>query len=699
MHRRLAKEFARIEKNYPNPLSEDQIYSLLQDWTVIPQGSPMAGIGAPSVQSLSNCFVLDGPLDSYGGIMKTDQEQVQIMKRRGGVGFDLGRIRPKGKATSNAARTTDGIAVFMERFSNTCREVAQGGRRGALMLTLSVHHPEILTFVNIKRDRSKVTGANISVRISDEFMRAVQAGEQYTQIFEDQHTLVDARSVWNEIISAMRDCSEPGLLFWDTIKNESPADCYPDFQTVSTNPCGEITLSPYDSCRLMLINLTKFVDKPFQQGATFQSEAFCQVVGHAQRLMDDLVDLELEAIDKILNKIAADPEPEDVKRVELELWTKIKRAAEQGRRTGLGLTGLGDLFAYLGHAYGSENSITLTDHVYKLLAQRAYNSSQELAFERGPFPAYDPDLELGHPFLERIGPGPRRNIALLTTAPAGSTSILSRTTSGCEPVLFLRSSRKRKVQEGGDSIDALGDHWQSYELVHPGQELWERSASGPNPYLGSCAEEINPLAKIQIQAAAQRWICHSISNTTNLPQETTPEHVQELAHRAWKSGCKGLTIYRAGSRDAVIKSSAFPKRPPSLPCTVHQEGQFSVLVGFMNHTPYEVFLERGHVSGSSILKRGRKYYLEGQELGVEFAGCTRMISLALRHGTPLQYIIQQVRKAGDITSPEALISRILAKNYIQDLTPVGGRCEICHGQLLYIQGCTQCKDCGNSKCG
>lgn len=708
MHRRMAKEFARIEANYPHPMREDEIYYMLSDWTVIPQGSPMSAIGnSYQVQSLSNCFVIDSPLDSYAGILHTDQEQVQIMKRRGGVGFDLSKIRPKGKPAANAARTTDGVGVFMERFSNTCREVAQGGRRGALMLTMSVHHPEILTFINIKRDRTKVTGANISVRVSDEFMQAVKDGKDYAQRFDGQETLVPARIVWAQIISAMRDCSEPGLLFWDTIKTESPADCYPEFQTLSTNPCGEIPLSAYDSCRLMLINLTKFVDKPFTPEATFLYTKFASVVRRSQRLMDDLVDLELEAVDKILVKIDSDPEPEHIKSVERDLWLKIKHVAKQGRRTGLGLTGLGDLFAYLGMGYGSEQSIKLVDRVYSCLAVSAYRESITLASERGFFPAWDPKKELDNPYLERVlheySYSPRRNISLLTTAPAGSTSLLSRTSSGCEPVLFLSATRRRKVESGGDYTDAMGDKWQTYEVKHPGQTLWDKITGGmeTSPYIGSTVEDIDPMQKIKIQAAAQRWIDHSISNTTNLPGNVTESTVADLAMEAWESKCKGLTVYRIGSRDGVIKKNEFPKRPREVPCNIHRSGKYTILVGILNDQPYEVFAgsfpeDKGLVTGV-IVKENKHYHLNGETWDIE-GPCTRMISLALRHGVPIQYLVQQLRK-DDFFSLSSIVARVLAKNYISDNTRVGGRCSNCNGlNLVYQQGCVECKDCGNSKC-
>jgi ribonucleoside-diphosphate reductase alpha chain len=569
MHRRLAKEFARIEAKYPNPLTEKEIFCLFADLehldlptresmtldelaaesrglgSVIPQGSPMSAIGNDhQFQSLSNCFVIESPHDSYGGIMKADQEEAQIMKRRGGVGFDISTIRPKGIVTANAARTTDGIGVFMERFSNTCREVAQGGRRGALMLTIDVHHPEIRTFINIKRDLKKVTGANISIRLSDEFMQAVKDGGKAHLRFpvqkDAQHIVsehVDAGELWHEIIEAAWASAEPGLLFWDTVLRRGPADAYAShgYLSTSTNPCGEITLSPYDSCRLLLVNLSKFVKNPFTADASFDFNKFNDTVKKAQRLMDDLIDLELEAVDRILDKIKSDPEPEEVKRPELNLWMKIRSAAINGRRTGLGITALGDALAYLNVRYGSDESVTKTDELYRGLALGAYRSTVEMARDRGAFPVFSHDIEKGHPFIEQVlNEDPalradyekygRRNIALTTTAPAGSVSILTQTTSGCEPAFMLGYKRRRKINPSDfeakvDFIDPLGDKWQEYMVYHHGFKKW-MDVSGKtmdqapeSPYYGATSNEIDWVKKVDMQAAAQKWICHSISNT------------------------------------------------------------------------------------------------------------------------------------------------------------------------------------------
>lgn len=788
MHERAAREFHRAESKYANPLAYEEIKRLLTSWEVVPQGGPLSAIGNPfQVQSLSNCFVIQSPYDSYGGIMKTDQEEVQIMKRRGGVGFDLSTIRPRGLPAANAARTTDGIGVFMERYSNTCREVAQGGRRGALMLTISIHHPEVLTFANIKRDRKKVTGANVSFRITNEFMEAVKNGEKYQQRFPvdakaGQYIIeqwVDAREVWKNIVAAMRDCSEPGMLFWDMVEKMGPADAYREFGygSISTNPCGEITLSAYDSCRLLLMNLSKFVNNPFTKDAAFDFNRFRQSVYAAQRLMDDLIDLELEAVDRILTKIDNDPEPTDVKRVERDLWTKIKNAAVNGRRTGLGITALGDAFAMCNLKYGSDESIALTDRIYRQLALSSYRSSVDMARERGPFPIFSHEVEKGHPFIERIMAEDddlrrdyetygRRNIANTTTAPAGSMSIMTQTTSGCEPVLFIKSRRKRKITEEDrasriDEVDELGDKWQFYDLVHPGFLKWMEVTGKTNPeespYFGSTVEEIDWLKKIDIQAAAQKWICHSISNTTNLPKDVSVETVEKLCWHGWETGCKGVTIYRIGSRDAVIVNEDgakegdqplvivevhAPKRPKEMHADIHRvtiKGeQYLMLVGVLGDKPYEIFAGLSeHVEipkkakRAIIVKNGKKdgvatYNLripvgDDDELLLKdivslfdnptYGAFTRMISLALRHGTPVQFLVEQLRKDkhSDITSFSSVVARVL-KGYIADGTKAHTSekcCPECGNPTLYYQGgCVSCVGgvkqdgslCGWSKC-
>lgn len=546
MHRRLAREFARIEKKYPNPMSEDDVFDLLDRFRyVIPQGSPMSGIGNPyRLQSISNCFVIESPEDSYGGILMTDQEQVQIMKRRGGVGFDLSTIRPKGLPTANAAQTTDGIEIFMDRFSNSCREVAQGGRRGALMLTLDVHHPQVRDFVKIKRDLTRVTGANISLRLSDEFLEAVEKGEQVQlrwpctpgsrPVLEEY---VDARALWDEIIESAHACAEPGLLFWGNAQKYTPADIYADegFGSVSTNPCGEIILSPNDSCRLMVINLASFVRDAFTPEASFDWEKYHEVVVKAQRLMDDMIDLELEQVEKILRKIESDPESEQVKIAEISLWRKIRDAAVRGRRTGLGVTAVGDAAAAMGFRYGSDESIDFVESMYRKLAVASYESSIDMAAERGPFPVFDLSKEEGHPFIERVleAGGPelrrkyeahgRRNIANTTTPPCGSVSILTQTTSGIEPAYLLTYTRRKKINPNEedasvDFIDDSGDRWTEYLVRHHGFAQWQ-AATGmtdadveKSPYYGATSNDVDWVQKVKMQGAAQRWICHAISN-------------------------------------------------------------------------------------------------------------------------------------------------------------------------------------------
>src|SRR6478609_1496843 len=787
MHRRLAREFARIESRYPNPLSESEIYDLLASWKVVPQGSPMSAVGNPyQYQSLSNCFVIESPQDSYGGILRADQEQAQIMKRRGGVGFDVSTIRPRGLTTSNAARTTDGIGVFMERFSNTCREVAQGGRRGALMLTISVHHPEIRTFINIKRDLKKVTGANISIRLSDEFMNAVKNQTKVQLRFpvekDVEHIIendVNAVELWNEIIEAAHFAAEPGLLFWDTVSRMGPADAYKDagYGSTSTNPCGEITLSPYDSCRLLMVNLYAFVKRPFEADASFDYDDFRDTVYKAQKLMDDLVDLELEAVDAIIQKIENDPESDEVKRIELQLWSKIKKAATGGRRTGLGITALGDALEAINVQYGSLTSVSETESIYRTQALAAYRSTVDMARDRSPFPVFSHDTERGHPFIERIMNEDsklradyecygRRNIALTTTAPAGSVSILTQTTSGCEPAFMLFYKRRRKITAADadarvDFTDDMGDKWQEYTIYHHAFKKWMEVTGltendvTKSPYAGATSNDINWVRKIDVQAAAQRWICHSISNTTNIPNSTSVDVVKQIYMHGWETGCKGVTIYRDGSRAGVlvnetkdktsevdksgqplvISETHAPKRPKELPCDIHRttvKGEtYLVLVGLHNDKPYEIFCGlQEHVEvpkkikHGTLIKNGKVNGIATYNLKIPlgdddelvfknvvelfdnpiYGALTRTISLTLRHGVPLQYLIEQLRKDkhSDIMSFSACIARVLSKHYIPDGTKVTTEksCAECGGaNLHYIQGCVTCFDCGNSKCG
>ena len=777
MHRRLASEYARMEKKYPNPLSEEEIYNLFKDFKyVVPQGSPMSGIGNPyQVQSISNCFVIDPPQDSYGGICKTDQELVQIAKRRGGVGFDLSTIRPKGLPTGNCARTTDGIEVFMDRFSNSCREVAQGGRRGALMLTISVHHPQIQDFIKIKRDLTRVTGANISVRLTDEFLHAVENNENFELRFPvDSSTpevsrQISAKEVWDEIVSNAHATAEPGLLFWDNAKNYTPSDIYAKegFESKSTNPCGEIILSPYDSCRLMVVNLLSFVENPFEENATFNYEKMKEVVVKAQRLMDDMIDLEIEQIEKILAKIESDPEPDDVKKIEKDLWLNIERQAKAGRRTGLGVTAVGDALASLNIRYGSDESIDIVEKMYKTLALGAYESSCILAKERGSFPVHDHEREKGHPFLERIWEESpkiyelskqhgRRNIAITTTAPAGSVSVLTQTTSGIEPAFLVKYMRRKKINQDTDPharvdyIDDTGDAWQEFDVYHHNFKSWMdttgMSEVEDSPYDKATSNDIDWVQKVKVQAAAQKWVCHAISNTTNLPNDIDVDTVKKIYMEGWKSGCKGVTIYRDGCRSGVLVNSedpqsadepsftshSAPTRPTSLECSIHHatiKGEaWTILVGLMDGKPYEVmgglqkFIEiprkykKGIIVKHPYKTKNSRYDLHIGKNGDSFvikdivsvfdnpnhAGYTRTISLALRHGAPIQYVVEQLQKDTemDMFSFSKVIARVL-KTYITDGTVSGKSiCENCGAEdtLVYQEGCVTCTACGSSKC-
>ena len=782
MHRRLAKEFARIESKYSNPMSEEEIYLLLKDFRdVVPQGSPMSGIGNPhQLQSLSNCFVIDQPHDSYGGILFSDQEQVQIMKRRGGVGFDVSTIRPKGQPTTNAARTTDGIGIFMERFSNSTREVAQGGRRGALMLTIDCRHPEIETFIDIKRDLKKVTGANISVRFTDEFMRAIESNADFVLRWPVESSIetaeicktVNARQIWEKFVDAAWTSAEPGALFWDTVVNQGIVDRYRDvgYKTISTNPCGEIPLSPYDSCRLMVVNLTSFVNNPFTDSAQFDFDRFNSVVMKAQRLMDDLVDLEVECVDRILAKIKNDPQPTHVKKIELDLWEKIRAAGLNGRRTGLGVTGLGDALAALNVQYGNDTSIEMTESIYKALAVGAHRSSLQLAKERGAFPVFEYEREKDHPYLTKVmnaagddavqmwQSAGRRNIALTTTAPVGSVSCLTRTTSGIEPAFLLSYKRRRKITQGDltsrvDYVDPMGDKWQEYTVYHHWFKKWMdvtgKSDPKDSPYWGGTANDIDWVKSVDIQAAAQRWIDHSISKTCNLPNSATKETVNDVYLRAWASGCKGFTVYRDGCRTGVLVATdepkkenkkqeerTAPKRPKALSCDIHRanvrdasgESQpWLVLVGLLDGKPYEVFcgiptsieIPKKYKTGS-IVKNGKRDGITTYNLHVPVddenlvfkdianlfdnptqGAFSRTVSLALRHEVPIQYIVEQIQKDknSDMFSFSKVVSRVL-KGYIPDGAKTGGMtCSECGSKdLVYQEGCMTCASCGSSKC-
>ena len=652
MHERIARELARIENNYPNPLSEADIFALLDHFRyVIPQGGPMTGIGNNlQVASLSNCFVIGhkNPADSYGGIFRMDEEQVQLMKRRGGVGHDLSHIRPTGSPVLNSALTSTGIVPFMERYSNSTREVAQDGRRGALMLSLLIKHPDAERFIDAKVDTGKVTGANVSIKIDDEFMRAAMAGESYRQQFPvgsatPSYTQdIDAKKLWNKIIHNAWKSAEPGVLFWDTIIRESVPDCYADegFRTVSTNPCGEIPLCPYDSCRLLALNLLSYVDEPFTKAAKFNFEKFKEHVAKAMRLMDDIIDLELEKVELIIGKIASDPEDDDVRRVELELWKKIKDMALKGRRTGLGITAEGDMLAALGLRYGSEEAIDFAVNVHKTLAVEAYRASVEMAKERGAFGVFNFEKEQGNPMIERICEAApelrdqmkkhgRRNIAMLTIAPTGTTSLMSQTTSGIEPVFRPVYKRRRKINPSDKDqvasfVDETGEKFIEYYVYHHQFIKWleingydiSRLQSiseeeldewlKASPYYKATANDIDWVAKVKMQGAIQKWVDHSISVTVNLPNEVSEELVADVYRTAWESGCKGITVYRDGCRDGVLidlkskegaksncSSSESIRRPESIPADIvrfkNGSEDWIAFVGKQDDRPYEIF--------------------------------------------------------------------------------------------------------------
>ncbi len=652
MHNRIARELARIENNYPNPLSEKQIFELLDHFRyVIPQGGPMTGIGNNlQVASLSNCFVIGhkNPADSYGGIFRMDEEQVQLMKRRGGVGHDLSHIRPTGSPVLNSALTSTGIVPFMERYSNSTREVAQDGRRGALMLSLLIKHPDAERFIDAKVDTGKVTGANVSIKVDDGFMRAALAGESYRQQFPvnaEKPTYVqdiDAKKLWDKIIHNAWKSAEPGVLFWDTIIRESVPDCYAEdgFRTVSTNPCGEIPLCPYDSCRLLALNLLSYVDEPFTKAAKFNFEKFKEHVAMAMHLMDDIIDLELEKVELIINKIASDPEDDDVRRVELELWKKIKDMALKGRRTGLGITAEGDMLAALGLRYGSEEAIDFAVTVHKTLAVEAYRASVMMAKDRGAFGVFDFAKEQGNPMVERICEAApelrelmkqygRRNIAMLTIAPTGTTSLMSQTTSGIEPVFRPVYKRRRKINpsdkdQQASFVDETGEKFIEYYVYHHQFVKWleingydttrlqnisEEELDKwlkASPYYKATANDIDWVAKVKMQGAIQKWVDHSISVTVNLPNEVTEELVAEVYRTAWESGCKGITVYRDGCRDGVLldvkskdnnkKQCENPqsiRRPESIPADIvrfkNGKEDWIAFVGKQYDRPYEIF--------------------------------------------------------------------------------------------------------------
>lgn len=649
MHRRIARELARIEASYPAGMSEDEIYELLRDFRYsVPQGSPMAGIGNNfQVGSLSNCFVigLDGKPDSYGGIISIDQEQVQLMKRRGGVGHDLSHLRPKGTPVKNSALTSTGLVPFMERYSNSTREVAQDGRRGALMMTVSIKHPDSEAFIDAKMTPGKVTGANVSVRIDDDFMRCVESGEPYRQQFpvnsDTPETVqeIDAAALWQKIVGNAWKSAEPGVLFWDTIRRESVPDCYADlgFETISTNPCGEIPLCPYDSCRLLAINLFSFVENPFTPEARFNFDKLAEVTAKSQRMLDDIIDLEMEKIDTILGKIDSDPEPEEVKAPERNLWLKIKAKTLRGRRTGLGTTAEGDMIAAMGFRYGTPEATDFSVQVHRAVALAAYGESVKMAGERGAFEVYDAAREANNPYIQRLAEADpalyermkaigRRNIACLTIAPTGTTSLMTRTSSGIEPVFMPVYKRRRKVNAADpaariDYIDDSGDAFEEYIVYHPKFLDWMKTKGieprrdftqteldelvAASPYAGATANEIDWHEKVTMQGKIQKWVDHSISVTINLPADISVEAVESLYRQAWHAGCKGCTVYRDGSRSGVLvaiekkKEQAhehtplLAKRPNELEADVvrfqNNKEKWIAFVGLVDGRPYEIF--------------------------------------------------------------------------------------------------------------
>ena len=792
MHHRLASEFARIERKYPNPMSEEEIYGLLKDFRyIIPQGSPMSGIGNNfQVVSLSNCFVIgnSGLSDSYGGIMKIDQEQVQIMKRRGGVGHDMSHIRPGGSPVKNCALSSTGIVPFMERYSNTTREVAQGGRRGALMLSISIKHPDAENFIDAKLEQGKITGANVSVKITDEFMRCAMEGKPFVQqypIDSDKPIVtkeVDAAALWNKIIANAWSSAEPGVLFWDTIIRESVPDCYADcgYRTVSTNPCGEIPLCPYDSCRLQAINLFSYVENPFTPQAKFNFDLFKKHVAMGQRLMDDLIDLELEKVESIISKIEGDPESDEIKSVEKNLWLNIKMKCLEGRRTGFGITAEGDMLAALGLRYGTDEATDFAVKVQRTLACSAYGSSVTMAKERGCFPIYDANREKLNPFIQRLAEADpqlytdmltygRRNIALLTIAPTGTVSICTQTTSGIEPVFLVSYKRRKKINPNDKDTskhkivqDQSGDYFEEYNVFHPKFIDWLKTNGydadevmamkdadlnkiiEKSPYHKATSADIDWVNKVKMQGAIQKWVDHSISVTVNIPKETSKEIVREIYETAWKSGCKGCTIYRDGSRHGVLVSNdeqnsqqfaetKAPKRPKKLEAEIirfkNNREDWIAVVGMYEGRPYEIFtgraanfylppsVEKGWVirvkeqgyeharyDFQFLDADGYKVTLEGlsRTFKQEYWNYAKLISGILRHGMPIPNVVDLIEKLNfdedTITTWKNGVARAL-RRYIKDGTTTDEVCPDC-GQksVVYSGGCKHCTNCGWSKC-
>ena len=793
MHWRIANEIARIENKYENPLSADEIFGLLDHFKyIVPAGSPMTGIGNNyQIASLSNCFVigLEGQADSYGGIIRIDEEQVQLMKRRGGVGHDLSHIRPKGSPVKNSALTSTGLVPFMERYSNSTREVAQDGRRGALMLSVSIKHPDAEAFIDAKMTEGKVTGANVSVKLDDAFMQAAIDDSPYTQQYpiDSEAPLVSkkisASNLWKKIVHNAWKSAEPGVLFWDTILRESVPDCYADlgFRTVSTNPCGEIPLCPYDSCRLLAINLYSYVVNPFTKDAYFDFELFKKHVRIAQRIMDDIIDLELEKIEKIMEKIDSDPESDEVKGTERHLWEKIYKKSGQGRRTGVGITAEGDMLAAMGLRYGTQEATDFSVEIHKTVALQAYRSSVEMAKERGAFEIFDAEREKNNPFINRLKEAElyenmvkygRRNIACLTIAPTGTTSLMTQTTSGIEPVFLPVYKRRRKVNPNDPEVridfrDETGDAFEEYIVYHHKFLKWMEvngydtsknysqaeidELVAQSPYYKATANDVDWLMKVKMQGAIQKWVDHSISVTVNLPNDVDEELVNQLYVEAWRSGCKGCTIYRDGSRSGVMISvkkenkqevpckrpEVTETRPQILECDVvrfqNNKEKWVAFVGLLDGRPYEIFTglqddDEGIVLPKSVVKgriiknvnedgtkrydfqfenkKGYKTTVEGlsEKFNKEYWNYAKLISGVLRYRMPLDHVIKLVGslqlESESINTWKNGVERAL-KKYITDGTEAKGqKCPNCgHESLVYQEGCLICKHCGTSRCG
>ena len=799
MHWRIANEVARVEAKYPNALSSQELFDLLDHFKyIVPQGSPMTGIGNDyQIASLSNCFVigLDGSADSYGAIIRIDEEQVQLMKRRGGVGHDLSHIRPKGSPVKNSALTSTGLVPFMERYSNSTREVAQDGRRGALMLSVSIKHPDSESFIDAKMTEGKVTGANVSVKLDDEFMQAAVEGKPYTQQYpiDSPNPMVskeiDASALWRKIVHNAWKSAEPGVLFWDTIIRESVPDCYADlgFRTVSTNPCGEIPLCPYDSCRLLAINLYSYVVNPFTPDAYFDFELFKKHVALAQRIMDDIIDLELEKIERILEKIDSDPESMEVKGSERHLWEKIYHKSGLGRRTGVGITAEGDMLAAMGLRYGTEEATEFSEKVHKTIALEAYRSSVNMAKERGAFEIYDAEREKNNPFINRLKEADpelyeemkkygRRNIACLTIAPTGTTSLMTQTTSGIEPVFMPVYKRRRKVNPNDanvhvDFVDETGDAFEEYVVFHHKFLTWMKiNGYDPDkrytqeeidelveksPYYKATSNDVDWLMKVKMQGRIQKWVDHSISVTINLPNNVSEDLVNQLYVEAWRSGCKGCTVYRDGSRAGVLISTkkkdkkeeeeecrckppqVVEVRPKVLEADVvrfqNNKEKWVAFVGLLDGRPYEIFTglqddEEGIVLPNSVTsgriiksydedgtkhydfqfenKRGYKMTIEGlsEKFNKEYWNYAKLISGVLRWRMPIEQVIKLVGSlqldSENINTWKNGVERAL-KKYVQDGTEAKGvKCPNCgHETLVYQEGCLICKTCGSSRCG